>query len=586
MRRYFELMADALGIHLADAIELEERVRHLRSAAAICLTCGATFAVFNLTMSATQLLGCAELASVLLFFAPAMLLAHRRQQIDAAESLLMLGALVISSALIILGGIEGTGLLWVYSVPFLAFFIKGQRRGWYYSLAFFVCHILCLMLLAPQLNFAYRYSDVVRLHFLLSMAFYILIAAAFNHARSRFESELQLRKNEAEADSRAKSRFLASASHDLRQPAHALGLFVARLKQLHSDPVTSELVTGVDASVQALQDMLNAFFDYSRLDSQFTPANPRSIALNVVFDKLRASFAESAQQKGLRLRIRPCQVWVQSDPMLLHRVLLNLLGNAVQHTPRGSVLVSCRPSAQPGYVRVQVRDSGIGIAEENQTKVFEEFFQVENPERDRNKGLGLGLSIVERSCKLLDHRIHLRSALGCGSTFTLLLPVGPADAQGAASEPMDGLVLNDLRGMRVMLIEDDELGRAGLTGLLQSWGCFVVEADTARVAQMLWDPRLLPDFILTDFRLLGALNGVDAVRQLRKMAGQYIPACVISGDTGEEVKALISNAGLPLLQKPVRPGKLRSILRHAWKQQGQGAVGQSKLRAPLPASSN
>jgi CheY-like chemotaxis protein len=375
---------------------------------------------------------------------------------------------------------------------------------------------------------------------------------------------LHLRKDEAEAASRAKSRFLAAASHDLRQPAHALGLFVARLKQLPGDAQTRELVNGVDASVQALQDMLNAFFDYSRLDSQLTQASLHSFELNTVFDKLRISFSETAAQKGLRLRIRPCHDWVRSDPVLLQRVLLNLLGNAVQHTPSGTVMLACRPSAQRGFLRVEVRDSGIGIAEQHQQKVFEEFYQVENPERDRNKGLGLGLSIVERSCKLLDHGLHLRSALGCGSTFSVLVPLGQVEGAGVAASA--AAALQDLCGMRVMLIEDDELGRAALKGLLQSWGCVVVEACTASNALARWDPDRLPDFILTDYRLLGMQNGVDAVRSLREAAGREVPACVISGDTAEDVKSQINMAGLLLLQKPVKPAKLRSVLRHAWKQ--------------------
>ncbi len=566
MRRIRELIAEALGTQLADEIELVERVRHVRITAAICLVCSLGFSIFNIATPGAQVLGFAELASLLLFFAPAALLINRPERIESSERLLLLGAASISSALIVLGGVEGTGLFWVYSVPFLVFFIKGQRRGWYYSLVFLGIHVLCVVLVIPNLTFSYPYTPTVRAHFVLSMVFYVLIAAAFNHARSRFEMELHLRKEEAEAASQAKSRFLAAASHDLRQPAHALGLFVARLKQLPSDAQTRELVNGVDASVQALQDMLNAFFDYSRLDAQLTHASLRNFEINTVFDKLRTSFSETAAQKGLRLRIHPCRAWVRSDPVLLQRVLLNLLGNAVQHTPCGTVMLACRPSNQRGFLRLQVRDSGIGIAEEHQKKVFEEFYQVENPERDRNKGLGLGLSIVERSCKLLNHDLHLRSALGCGSTFTVLVPVGQAEESGLAKVAQDMTVLQDIHGMRVMLIEDDELGRAALKGLLQSWGCVVTEASSANSALEQMDHRLRPDFILTDYRLLGAQNGVDAVRSLREAAACDIPACVISGDTAEDVKELINTAGLLLLQKPVKPAKLRSALRHAWNQ--------------------
>jgi CheY-like chemotaxis protein len=245
----------------------------------------------------------------------------------------------------------------------------------------------------------------------------------------------------------------------------------------------------------------------------------------------------------------------------LHRPLHNLLSNAVQHTPSGTVLLSCRPSALGGHVRIEVRDSGIGIAAEHQQKVFEEFYQVENPERDRSKGLGLGLSIVERSCKLLGHGITLRSALGQGSSFTLQVPLGQEEALNPPAELADPVLANELRGMRILLIEDDELGRAALRGLLQSWGCCVSEAGTASAAIEHWNPARMPDFLLTDYRLRGSRNGVDTVRQLRALAGHEIPACVISGDTADAVKALIQEAGLLLLQKPVKPAKLRSVLR-------------------------
>jgi CheY-like chemotaxis protein len=322
-------------------------------------------------------------------------------------------------------------------------------------------------------------------------------------------------------------------------------------------------VAGVDASVQALQDMLNAFFDYSRLDSQLTHAHLSDFALNSVFDKLRISFSDMARHKGLRLRIRPTTAWVQSDPVLLHRVLLNLLSNAVQHTQRGTVLLACRPGAGPGEWRIEVRDSGVGIAPAHQQKVFEEFYQVENPERDRNKGLGLGLSIVERSCKLLAHRLELRSAPGRGSCFALRVPAAQPQAMPLAEASAEPVAVQDIGGMRVLLVEDDELGRAALKGLLQSWGCQVLEAPTVQSALALWTRAESPDFILTDYRLQGHENGVDTVQRLRELAGQDIPACVISGDTDAEFKQRVNRAGLLLLQKPVQPAKLRSVLRHA-----------------------
>jgi CheY-like chemotaxis protein len=286
--------------------------------------------------------------------------------------------------------------------------------------------------------------------------------------------------------------------------------------------------------------------------------------MELVLDKLRTSFGDTARLKGLRLRIRHTAVWVHSDPVLLHRILLNLLSNAVQHTARGSVLVACRPGALPGTVHIQVRDSGVGIAPEHHKKVFEEFYQVENPERDRSKGLGLGLSIVDRSCTLLQHAIALRSALGCGSTFTLQLVRAQPEAPQGNTLLQETHAVRDMHGMRVLLIEDDALGRAALKGLLQSWGCVVLEAATAEQALQHWSLHTPADFIVSDYRLLGERNGVDAVQDLRARAGRAIAACVISGDTDASVKAQVAAAGLLLLQKPVKPAKLRGVLRHAW----------------------
>jgi CheY-like chemotaxis protein len=249
--------------------------------------------------------------------------------------------------------------------------------------------------------------------------------------------------------------------------------------------------------------------------------------------------------------------------VLLHRVLLNLLSNAVQHTQSGCVLLACRPCGVPDQWRIEVRDSGIGIALEHQQKVFEEFYQVENQERDRSKGLGLGLSIVERSCKLLQHHITLRSALGSGSTFSLQLPSGQEPLALHTSMLPEAVNLPDIAGLRVLLIEDDELGRAALQGLLSSWGCEVVPAVSAESALANWNATRPPDFILSDYRLMGTLNGVDAVRQLRERSGYSVPACIISGDVDAGVQHCIASAGLVRLQKPVKPAKLRSLLRHA-----------------------
>jgi signal transduction histidine kinase len=454
----------------------------------------------------------------------------------------------------------------VYTTPFLAFFLKGQRLGRFYSVGFLIAASIYLMLLAPHLSFARQYTPVTNFHFLLSLGFYTLVAAAFDYVRTRYDDQLRQEKEKAEAAYLAKSRFLAAASHDLRQPAHALGMFVSRLMQMPLDKGTGEIVAGVDASTRALQEMLDVFFDYSRLEAQSSEVVLRPVALSTVLEQLGFFFNSIAAEKGLRLRFRSTSVWVQSDPVLLQRILLNLVSNALQYTLRGTVLVACRPSRDGAHLRIEVWDSGIGIAQQHHKKIFEEFFQVENQQRDRTKGLGLGLSMVARSCRLLNHPLQLRSELGCGSRFTLTVPLAPQGLTKPASADGDfGPAVSDtgLENMHILLIEDDALGSSALVGLLQSWGCSVTLAESAQDALEHIERMPVPDFVLSDFRLSGSKNGVEAIALMRAHFGATLKACLISGDTAEDVKRQASAANLVLLQKPVAPGKLRSMLRRS-----------------------
>lgn len=379
--------------------------------------------------------------------------------------------------------------------------------------------------------------------------------------------QLREKKELAEAVALEKSRFLSTASHDLRQPAHALGLFVSQLTPLVQEPQAKHLVACANVAVQAMQNMLDDLFDLSRLEASSTPVRLQAVALEPLFQQLRNDYAEKAATKGLRLRIRPTRVWVRSDPVLLYRILLNLVCNALRYTDRGSVLVACRPTLNPGWVRLEVRDSGIGIAAENHTKIFQEFHQVDNPQRDRTKGLGMGLSIVERCSQLLQQTVQVRSALGGGSVFSFELecvPAAPVDAPEAVLvEP----VMNELLGLRALVVDDDALGREALAGLLASWGCKVTAVESAQAAVVHCQQGVWPDLIISDYRLAEGHNGVDTIGQLRQLVGHDIAACVISGDTDAQVTQQVQSAGLVLLGKPVRPAKLRGLLRHLVRQQ-------------------
>ena len=271
-----------------------ERVRRVRMATSIGIVICTLFSLFNMVIADTMALGLLELAIVFFLLVPAALVSRIEARIELSETLLLLAAMVGFAALIVFDGTQGTGLFWVFTVPFLCFFLKTQKQGWLYSLSFLALACVYLIWIAPNLAYVQQYSTVVTTHFLLSLGFYIVVSAAFNHIRTRHEEQLRQGKLQAEAAVRAKSRFISAASHDLRQPAHALGLFVARLSQLPHDARTQALVTGVDASVRGLQQMLDDFFDYSRLDAPAMKVTTRAFPIERVFEQLRIGFSGQA----------------------------------------------------------------------------------------------------------------------------------------------------------------------------------------------------------------------------------------------------------------------------------------------------
>ncbi len=375
-------------------------------------------------------------------------------------------------------------------------------------------------------------------------------------------AELRDRKNEAEDATLAKSRFLAAASHDLRQPTHALGMFVARLGQIPLDDSTRMLVDHVQLSVRAMQDLLDDLLDVSRLDAGAVVPQVRPVALQPILRAAQVALEPLALERGLRLRFRPTSVWAATDAVLLHRILMNLLHNAIRYTSMGVVLVVCRTVESGTKVRLEVWDSGVGISEEHQDDIFKEFYQVGNSGRDRAYGLGLGLNIVQRSAALLAHPLTLRSALGCGSRFGITMPqamANPAEQSGLVAPDASQLV--SLAGTRVLLIEDDTFARTAVAGLLESWGCTVHAGASALEAMTRHAQHADWDVIVSDYRLANGDNGMLAIERLRAYAGRSIAACLMSGDTDSTLMQAAKDAQLPLLHKPVRPAKLRSLLR-------------------------
>lgn len=382
--------------------------------------------------------------------------------------------------------------------------------------------------------------------------------------------QLRARKEEAEQANRAKSRFLAAASHDLRQPMHALGMFIATLARQQHAPESRHLIGQIDHAVTAMGDLLDSLLDISRLDAGVIEANPTEFALQSVLDRLASNFLEPAEAKGLELVIRHSDLWVKSDRILMERILGNLISNAIRYTHQGRILVAAR--RRRDHVRIEVRDNGIGIPLDAQRSIFQEFVQLNNPERDRSKGLGLGLAIVKRLINLLGHQLILRSRPGRGSIFALQVPVAWPVRQ-PASIPTPLVDDTGFAGLRVLVIDDDALVRDSLVSLLASWGCLVTQ-DTGNEPPfaLLDTPDTQPQVILCDLRLAGPLNGREMIGALRAYRGEDTPAAIITGDTDPETMHSAGATGLSVLMKPLRPAQLRALLKTLQRQRSQTSV--------------
>lgn len=369
-------------------------------------------------------------------------------------------------------------------------------------------------------------------------------------------AELRERKEQAERATLSKSRFLAAASHDLRQPMHALGLFIAELSQQTHAPASRRLVERIAASAEAMENLLDSLLDISKLDAGALEPNIRAFALQPLLERIALGQRPGAIGHDLLLKVRPAKYWIESDPVLIERILGNLVSNAVRYTRGGTVFVGCRRRGR--HLRIEVRDNGVGIADEAQEIIFQEFVQLDNPARSQDKGLGLGLAIVRRLTDLLGHRLEVRSRPGRGSVFALEVPIAASLAQrtsfDARRQP------GDLGGLRIALIDNDPLAEAGMKSLLESWGCEVVAGGSADlVVDALERAGQSPQLVISDFCLHGAC-GIDAVRTLRGRFDPELPAVLISGDTGPDTQRLAQHEGLPLLHKPVRPARLRAVL--------------------------
>jgi len=384
--------------------------------------------------------------------------------------------------------------------------------------------------------------------------------------RRRIEGELLAAKEAAEAGSRAKTRFLAVASHDLRQPVQALALYANVLAGRALDPSDAAVVDRLRRSAASVSGLLESLLDLSKLDAGVVHPDRRPVPLGTVLERLWQDCCPEAEAAGVSLSVVATGLWVRSDPALLDRILQNLVGNAVRYTPAGGkVLVGCRRRA--GRLVVEVRDTGIGIPAERQAEIFEEFIQLLPPGQERRQGLGLGLAIVRRLAALLGHPLALVSVVGRGSCFSVDLgpPAAPLPA-GRPGAPCTGMVR---RGADLLVVDDDDAVRHGLALQLAAWGFTVAAAAGAEAARTLLPAGGL-DGLIADFRLGGETTGIALARDLAARNRRPLAVLLLTGDTEPERLREASDSGFRLLHKPAGPDDLYRMLLG---DPGEGAQG-------------
>ncbi len=384
---------------------------------------------------------------------------------------------------------------------------------------------------------------------------------------AREKAAAEAARREAEVANRAKTQFFAAASHDLRQPLHALGLFAEALRARSShDEQVVQLVNSINASVDALEGLFSELLDITKIDTGAVEAEPSHVQIETIFRKLRLHFEPTAFEKGLALTLRGGEHVAYADPILVERVLRNMVSNAIRYTNDGGVLVAAR--RRGGELLLQVWDTGVGIRERERERIFEEFYQVaaDAPalSAHQRKGLGLGLAIVKRLCALMQAPLQLRSVSGQGTVFSFEVPMGklslrPAEVRIGA--PVLGVNLDH---RLILIVEDDEAVNRGLQVLLKSWGASVVAFETFQECQQ-W-VRLLdaaaqpPDLAIVDFRLEAGHNGIDAIATLRGRFGPTLPVIMVTGSVMSQHEVHAQEHQFHLLMKPVVPHRLRAMI--------------------------
>jgi len=406
--------------------------------------------------------------------------------------------------------------------------------------------------------------SVVLIAFFYSMHGYLIDSIRLRFEKTDLADKLQQQKQVAEQAYMDKSRFLAAASHDLRQPLHAHGLYVANLKHRITDKDSLKLLTRLEKSINSMQNLFTAMLDLSKLDANTIRPEITSVSINHIFDLLKLDFGESAHSKGLQLDFVNTNLSVQSDKTLLTRILRNLLVNAIQHTQRGKILVGCR--RRNGWISIEVWDTGPGIPSNDLNSIFQEYYQVKHAELIQDKGVGLGLSISSRLATLLNHKLDVRSHIGKGSVFSIKAKI--SINQGKKDDIVQSIYSGEYnipvasKNRSILIIDDNADILDSMESLLEKWEWNVYKAFSSKEALTRLGKDKLIDLIIADYSLSAHETGIKAIEAICNYYTKQIPAIIITGDTSKDRLQELIDSGYEILHKPVAPARLRALINY------------------------
>jgi signal transduction histidine kinase/CheY-like chemotaxis protein len=381
------------------------------------------------------------------------------------------------------------------------------------------------------------------------------------HDLGQINAELQDAKETAETLNLTKTRLLAAAGHDLLQPLNAARLSLSALKEERLPDEAAALAAQIERSLTSVEQLMRALMDISKLDAGVTQPERCSFPIEPILQGLFWDFAHTAKQHDLRLRILGSSAIVFSDPVFLRRIVQNLMSNAIRYTRSGGVVVMCSRLDQE--LAISIHDTGIGIAAEEQSKIFHEFHRGTGPDAYAPEGLGLGLAIAKRMAEALGHKLCFRSELGRGTVFSVTLPL--SDAPPVPGSPVldSQQFMLAQEGAFVVVVENDERSRLAMENLLRRWSCQVVSAEGIQeVLTALGEIERTPDLMIADFHLAPTSNGVDAIKAVARNFSQDIPGLIVTADHSPDVARRVSEAGFAFLTKPIEPAELRALMTH------------------------